>query len=365
MIDTQIDNYRIIEKIGDGGMGSVYKAVDVMLEREVALKFLRPELAQQPDLVERFRAEAIVLAKLIAPEHRLAVRPAPPRRRLLHGDGVRAGRHARGRARARTHAVRIARPATSPATCSTRSTTRTGAASSTATSRPPTSSCRPTAACKVMDFGIARVLGTERRTRVGLRRRHDRLHGPRADPGAGGRRAHRHLRARRRALRDAHRPGAVPGRDRVRGDAGADPADARAAPRVRGRCRSRSRTPSCGRWPSSRTIASRRRPSSTWRCRRRCDRARCIPATTAPIARRRGTRPASSSRTRTWCAAALPPSGTAPSYPLPPSGSYAFQPTGAGAAGVRETRDAASVAAGHHRRRLESASSRPTRRPRR
>ena len=67
MIDAQIDNYRIIAKIGDGGMGSVYKAVDVMLEREVALKFLRPELAQQTDLVDRFRAEAIILAKLSHP----------------------------------------------------------------------------------------------------------------------------------------------------------------------------------------------------------------------------------------------------------------------------------------------------------
>ena len=67
MIGTQIGNYRIIEKLGEGGMGEVYRAVDVMLERDVALKFLRPELAGQPDLVERFRSEAVVLARLHHP----------------------------------------------------------------------------------------------------------------------------------------------------------------------------------------------------------------------------------------------------------------------------------------------------------
>jgi hypothetical protein len=64
MIGARLDNYRVVEKIGDGGMGSVYRAIDVMLERDVALKFLRPELAHQPDLVERFRTEAVVLARL-------------------------------------------------------------------------------------------------------------------------------------------------------------------------------------------------------------------------------------------------------------------------------------------------------------
>jgi serine/threonine-protein kinase len=48
-------------------MGSVYKGVDLMLEREVAIKALRPELARQPDIVERFRAEAVTLAKLNHP----------------------------------------------------------------------------------------------------------------------------------------------------------------------------------------------------------------------------------------------------------------------------------------------------------
>lgn len=60
-------NYKIIEKIGEGGMGAVYKAVDTMLDREVAVKVLRPELARQTAIVERFRAEAVTLARLNHP----------------------------------------------------------------------------------------------------------------------------------------------------------------------------------------------------------------------------------------------------------------------------------------------------------
>src|SRR5215470_19650807 len=67
MIGFKIGSYQILEKIGEGGMGSVYKGVDLMLEREVAIKALRPELARQPHIVERFRAEAVTLAKLYHP----------------------------------------------------------------------------------------------------------------------------------------------------------------------------------------------------------------------------------------------------------------------------------------------------------
>ncbi|WP_150049702.1 serine/threonine protein kinase [Methylomonas rhizoryzae] len=63
----QIDNYKIIEKIGVGGMGEVYKGIDVMLEREVAIKLLRPELSSREDIVQRFRSEAILLGKLNHP----------------------------------------------------------------------------------------------------------------------------------------------------------------------------------------------------------------------------------------------------------------------------------------------------------
>ncbi len=64
MIGSVVGNYKIIDKIGEGGMGAVFKGVDLMLEREVAIKMLRPELAQQPNVVERFRTEAVTLAKL-------------------------------------------------------------------------------------------------------------------------------------------------------------------------------------------------------------------------------------------------------------------------------------------------------------
>ena len=67
MIGQIIGNYKIEQKLGEGGMGAVYKGVDTMLDREVAIKALRPELASQIHVVERFRSEAVTLAKLNHP----------------------------------------------------------------------------------------------------------------------------------------------------------------------------------------------------------------------------------------------------------------------------------------------------------
>jgi serine/threonine protein kinase len=68
MIDRVLANsYRIVEKVGEGGMGAVYRAVDLMLERDVAIKAIRPELAREPEMIERFRTEARTLARVSHP----------------------------------------------------------------------------------------------------------------------------------------------------------------------------------------------------------------------------------------------------------------------------------------------------------
>jgi serine/threonine-protein kinase len=64
MIGTEIGTYRILEKIGEGGMGVVYKAVDVNLERTVAVKALNTELSGNAELEQRFRTEIKALANL-------------------------------------------------------------------------------------------------------------------------------------------------------------------------------------------------------------------------------------------------------------------------------------------------------------
>ncbi len=67
MIDKTVSHYRILEKLGQGGMGEVFLAQDITLDRKVALKFLPEELQQDPTARKRFLRESKSAAALEHP----------------------------------------------------------------------------------------------------------------------------------------------------------------------------------------------------------------------------------------------------------------------------------------------------------
>ncbi len=166
MSERVIGNYRILERLGEGGMGTVHRAIDVMLEREVAVKILRPDLAGNPEVEARFRDEAVTLARLNHPN--IAVLYSLAREgdeflmvmELVKGESLEA-------ILARTGTVQ---PATAVAWCGQALDAIEYAHRKGIVHRdlkPANLMLTETGLIKVMDFGIARVLGAHRKTQDG------------------------------------------------------------------------------------------------------------------------------------------------------------------------------------------------------
>jgi serine/threonine-protein kinase len=165
MIGRTVGKYRILDRLGRGGMGTVYKAVDETLDREVAIKVLNPDLTDS-ELLKRFRAEAVTLARLNHPGiatlyelHRqdddLLMVMEFVRGETFHDLSERLGPLAPPQAAhlcmqvldalAHAHRAGVVHRDLKPANLMV----------------------SETGAIKVMDFGIARVLGTEHFTHGG------------------------------------------------------------------------------------------------------------------------------------------------------------------------------------------------------
>jgi eukaryotic-like serine/threonine-protein kinase len=167
MIGKKIANYEITEKLGEGGMGVVYKGMDTNLGRPVAIKMLSAQLAHDPEIVERFRAEARAQANLS--HANLAVLYA-----FLVEDGTAfmvmefvEGQTFEQMIRARGPIpVETALPLFKQALQGVGAAHRVGIVHRDI--KPSNIMLNTAGVVKVMDFGIAKVVGTRGMTRTGM-----------------------------------------------------------------------------------------------------------------------------------------------------------------------------------------------------
>lgn len=167
MIGSVIGTYRVIDRLGTGGMGTVYRGVDVLLDRPVAIKVLKPELVANQQLIERFRTEAVLLAKLSHPNIAtlygflplgdgqfamvMEFLPGTPLDELLRRHGAMPVTAAAGLFSGVLDAIGYAH--------------RQGVIHRDI--KPSNVMVLPDGTPKVMDFGIARAVGSAHQTRVG------------------------------------------------------------------------------------------------------------------------------------------------------------------------------------------------------
>jgi len=167
MIGQVIDHYRITEKIGQGGMGEVYKAIDVNLDRVVAVKVLTRELSNDPNLIQRFQSEAKTQAQLNHPNVTTLYNFFRHRDQLLMVMEFVEGLNLEQMVRQRGPVpFQEAVPFFQQALFGLSPAPRMGIIPRDI--KPSNIIVNRQGIVKVMDFGIARVLGQSRLTRTGL-----------------------------------------------------------------------------------------------------------------------------------------------------------------------------------------------------
>ena len=211
------DRYTLEDRLGSGGMSTVYRATDGVLERTVAVKVLAEHLSDDEKFVARFRREALAVAKLVHPNIVQVYDTGVDRGRhfivmeyvegksgaqLLQRDGsMRPGTAVEVAAQAcagldYAHRQGIIHRDVKPGNLMVIGGPAGGP---------------PEMTVKLADFGIARAAEQTRLTQVGLRGRHRRVPLPRAVARRGGHARLRRLLARRRRLPDAHRTASLRG----------------------------------------------------------------------------------------------------------------------------------------------------------